>query len=102
MDQLLKPRLPDPRVAPRAWRIGGIAGVVEAVRDLDVKVVLALGDVDTPALGALPANVRVSRRILLSTLVPTDAMIVHHGGAGTTMNGLMAGEPQLVLPYGAD
>jgi calicheamicinone 4-hydroxyamino-4,6-dideoxy-alpha-D-glucosyltransferase len=45
---------------PHAWGVGAIAGVVEAVLALDVEVVLALGDVDTSALGQLPSNVRVT------------------------------------------
>jgi len=38
----------------------------------------------------------------LSALVPTCRVVVHHGGAGTTMNALVAAVPQLVLPHGAD
>jgi UDP:flavonoid glycosyltransferase YjiC (YdhE family) len=50
----------------------------------------------------LPANVRLSGWVPLSALVPTCRVVVHHGGAGTTMNALVAGVPQLVLPHGAD
>ena len=87
---------------PRAWGVSTIAGVVEAVRDLDVEVVLALGDVDTSELGELPPNVRAAGWVPLSALAPGCAAIVHHGGAGTTMNALVAGVPQLVLPHAAD
>jgi len=35
-------------------------------------------------------------------LFPQVAAIVHHGGAGTTMSAVKAGNPQVVLPYGYD
>jgi UDP:flavonoid glycosyltransferase YjiC (YdhE family) len=82
--------------------VSGLTGVIEAVRDLDAEVVLALGEADRSALGPLPANVRLSGWVPLSALVPTCRVVVHHGGAGTTMNALVAGVPQLVLPHGAD
>jgi UDP:flavonoid glycosyltransferase YjiC (YdhE family) len=87
---------------PYAAGVSGLTGVVEAVRDLDAEVVLALGEADRSALGALPGNVRLSGWVPLSALVPTCRVVVHHGGAGTTMNALVAGVPQLVLPHGAD
>ena len=70
--------------------------------DLDVEVVLALGDVDVSGLGTLPGNVRVAGWMPLSALLPRCAAIVHHGGAGTTTNALVVGLPQLVPPQGAD
>ena len=43
---------------------------------------LALGDVDTSALGTLPPQVRVAGWIPLNALLPSCAAIIHHGGAG--------------------
>jgi UDP:flavonoid glycosyltransferase YjiC (YdhE family) len=87
---------------PSAAGLGALAGVIEAVSDLDAEVVLALGEVDRSTLGPLPGNVRLSGWVPLSALVPTCRVLIHHGGAGTTMNALVAGVPQLVLPHGAD
>jgi UDP:flavonoid glycosyltransferase YjiC (YdhE family) len=87
---------------PYAAGVSGLTGVVEAVGDLDAEVVLALGEADRSALGPLPGNVLLSGWVPLSALVPTCRVVVHHGGAGTTMNALVAGVPQLVLPHGAD
>jgi UDP:flavonoid glycosyltransferase YjiC (YdhE family) len=87
---------------PYAAGVGGLTGVIEAMRDLDAEVVLALGEADRSALGPLPGNVRLSGWVPLSALVPTCRVVIHHGGAGTTMNGLVAGVPQIVLPHGAD
>lgn len=38
----------------------------------------------------------------LSSLLPSCAAIVHHGGIGTCAQGLAAGIPQLVMPMGFD
>jgi UDP:flavonoid glycosyltransferase YjiC (YdhE family) len=89
-------------VVPIVGGVSALAGVIEAVRDLDAEVILALGEADAAPLGALPANVRPVAWVPLSALVPTCAAIVHHGGSGTTMNALVAGVPQLVLPQIAD
>lgn len=89
-------------VVPRAEGLSGLSGVIKALSDLDVEVILALGESDPSALGTLPPNVRASGWVPLSALVPTCTAIVHHGGSGTTMNALVAGVPQLVLPHMAD
>ena len=35
-------------------------------------------------------------------LFPQTAMVIHHGGAGTTHSAARAGVPQIALPFGAD
>ncbi len=35
-------------------------------------------------------------------LFPRASVLVHHGGAGTTTSGLLAGKPQIVIPHFAD
>ncbi|WP_199621249.1 nucleotide disphospho-sugar-binding domain-containing protein [Paenibacillus alkalitolerans] len=89
-------------VLPHLAGIGGISGIIEAVRHLDAEVILALGGSDPSALGPLPSNVRTIGWVPLSALIPSCSAIIHHGGAGTTMNAVVAGVPQLVLPHGAD
>jgi UDP:flavonoid glycosyltransferase YjiC (YdhE family) len=37
-----------------------------------------------------------------STLFPRAAVIIHHGGIGTTGQALRAGKPQLVVPHMGD
>ena len=37
-----------------------------------------------------------------SWLFPRVSAVVHHGGAGTTAAGLLAGKPTLVIPFGGD
>jgi UDP:flavonoid glycosyltransferase YjiC (YdhE family) len=89
-------------VVPYTAGVGVLAGVIEAVSELDAEVVLALGEADRSTLGPLPGNVRTTGWVPLSALVPTCRVLVHHGGAGSTMNALVAGVVQLVLPHGAD
>ncbi|GAA4530859.1 nucleotide disphospho-sugar-binding domain-containing protein [Amycolatopsis samaneae] len=76
--------------------------VIEALGQLDVEVILAAGAADLSALGTLPANVRPAGFVPLSMFLPSCALIVHHGGSGTTAAPLYYGVPQLVLPAFAD
>ncbi|GAA2263031.1 salmochelin biosynthesis C-glycosyltransferase IroB [Streptomyces amakusaensis] len=82
--------------------LGPVQRLVAAAAEVDAEFVLALGEVDTAALGTLPDNVRVVGWVPLTALLERCDAAVHHGGAGTTMAALNAGVPQLVLPDGAD
>ena len=50
----------------------------------------------------LPAGVRVERYVPLGELLPRCALLVHHGGIGTTARGLQAGIPQIIVPLSHD
>lgn len=50
----------------------------------------------------LPAHVGHVPYASFSTLFPRAAAVVHHGGIGTSAQGLAAGVPQLVMPMGFD
>jgi rhamnosyltransferase subunit B len=50
----------------------------------------------------LPASVLWQPYVPLSALLPHAAVIVHHGGIGTTAEALRAGTPQLVAPFAWD
>jgi UDP:flavonoid glycosyltransferase YjiC (YdhE family) len=104
-----RPAIDRPRVVvtlgtlePERGGLDMVRRIIDAAARLDVELVLALGDVDTSALGTLAPHVRVAGWIPLNTLLRSCAAIVHHGGAGTTLTALDAGVPQLVLPSGAD
>jgi UDP:flavonoid glycosyltransferase YjiC (YdhE family) len=49
-----------------------------------------------------PANARVERFIPQAELLPSCAVVVHHGGAGTMFGALAHGVPQVIVPQGAD
>ncbi len=50
----------------------------------------------------LPPHVIHAQFVPLSRLLPRSVALVHHGGIGTTAQGLAAGVPQLVQPMGFD
>jgi UDP:flavonoid glycosyltransferase YjiC (YdhE family) len=50
----------------------------------------------------LPDGVRHFSYIPFSQVLPRSAAIVHHGGIGTTAQGLAAGIPHLVMPLAHD
>ena len=50
----------------------------------------------------LPAGVRHFDFVPFSQILPRAAAVVHHGGIGTTAQGLAAGIPQLVMPMSYD
>lgn len=50
----------------------------------------------------LPAGVVHREYVPLGTLLPRAAALVHHGGIGTTAQGLAAGLPHLVMPMSHD
>src|SRR5262249_52129390 len=50
----------------------------------------------------LPGWARHFRYVPFSQVFPRVAAVVHHGGIGTTAQGLAAGVPQLIMPLGYD
>lgn len=50
----------------------------------------------------LPKNILAINNVLYSWLLPRCAALVHHGGAGSTSEGLRAGLPGLGIPFGYD
>jgi rhamnosyltransferase subunit B len=51
---------------------------------------------------ALPGGVRHFDYVPFGQLLPRAAALVHHGGVGTTAQGLRAGVPQLLMPLAHD
>lgn len=74
---------------------------VEACRILGRRgLLLAKGREQIPA--DLPASVLHAEYAPFSQVFPRAAAVVHHGGIGTTAQGLAAGVPQLVMPLAFD
>ena len=76
---------------------------IEAVRDLDVRVLLTVGrHFDASQLGPLPANIHVEPWVdQLDALHEAD-LVVCHGGSGTVFGTLAAGLPLVVVPVLGD
>jgi rhamnosyltransferase subunit B len=49
-----------------------------------------------------PINVQWFQHLPFASVMPRVVAVVHHAGAGTFARSLMAGVPQLLLPYGGD
>jgi UDP:flavonoid glycosyltransferase YjiC (YdhE family) len=76
--------------------------VLEALSGLDVEVVVCAGQRDVGAVAGSSDRVRVCEQLPLHLLLPSCAVVVHHGGAGCLMTALAAGVPQVAIPTGMD
>jgi UDP:flavonoid glycosyltransferase YjiC (YdhE family) len=73
--------------------------VVEALAELPIRVLLTIGEgADPDQLGLLPLNVHVERFWPQHDVMSEAAGMIGHGGFGTTMLGLTAGVPMVVVP----
>jgi len=77
------------------------AAVVAAAARVDAEFVLVRPS-RSVTRGRLPDNVRTVERVPLHRVLPHATGFVHHGGAGSVLNGLAAGIPQLVVPGPGD
>jgi UDP:flavonoid glycosyltransferase YjiC (YdhE family) len=76
---------------------------IEAVASLDVRVLLTVGHrFEVASLEPLPDNVHVERWVEQSAVLAEAALVVSHGGSGTTFGALAAGLPVVVVPLFAD
>jgi sterol 3beta-glucosyltransferase len=75
--------------------------VVQAAQQAGVRAVLATGwgGLET---GSLPQSIYAIEKAPHDWLFPRVAAVVHHGGAGTTATGLLAGRPTLICPFMGD
>jgi sterol 3beta-glucosyltransferase len=86
-------------VGPDPDHLGAVVG--DAVRQAGVRALIATG------WGALRgvrngSGVMVVESVPHRWLFPRVAAVVHHGGAGTTAAGLLAGRPSIVCPFQGD
>lgn len=76
--------------------------VLEAVQKAGVRAIIARGWGGEQVGQVDRKNVFVADYIPHDWLFPRVAGVVHHGGAGTTAAGIMAGCPTLIIPFGGD
>ncbi|GLZ42904.1 glycosyltransferase [Actinokineospora sp. NBRC 105648] len=82
---------------------GVLRAAIDGLAATGVHVLVATGPtVDAAGLGPLPDRVTVQSWVPQADLLPRVDLVVHHGGAGTTLGAAAAGVPQLFLPQGAD
>jgi UDP:flavonoid glycosyltransferase YjiC (YdhE family) len=106
--QPLPPPGPDPRVLltlgtfPNAHAAQRLRTAAAAAGDLGVDLVVVLGHDDRGDAAGWPAGARVEKWVNLAAEITGCALVIHHGGAGTTWAALSAGVPAVCLPQGAD
>jgi len=76
-----------------------IRSCVAALADEDLDVVLTTGHHDLPGgTAALPRNFRFEAYLPGQLMAQKSALLVHHGGHGSCMTGLVAGTPAVIIP----
>jgi sterol 3beta-glucosyltransferase len=76
--------------------------VIEALQRSGQRGVLASGWDGMSKKEKLPENIYMLESAPHSWLFPRMAAVVHHGGAGTTAEGLRAGVPSIIIPHAND
>jgi UDP:flavonoid glycosyltransferase YjiC (YdhE family) len=94
-----------PRIMVSRSTVAGPGGgnhmkaVVDVAAGVDADIVLVR---PSDKITNVPGNVRTTNHIPLADAIPYAAAIVHHGGAGTVLDAVAAGVPQLVVPGPGD
>ena len=74
---------------------------VRAAKLVGRRAVLLIGD-ERNMPYTLPEGVIALDYVPYQSLLPKAAAVVHHGGVGTTSQGLLAGVPTLIVPFAFD
>ena len=103
--QLARPELPNVYVTLGTVldEAGVLRLLLTALADLDCNVLMTIGRGGDPvSLAPWPANATVEQFVPQAEVLPHCAVVVSHGGSGTTYGALAHGLPLLMLPHGAD
>jgi UDP:flavonoid glycosyltransferase YjiC (YdhE family) len=79
-----------------------VPGIVTALADVGVEVVVTLTAADRDRLGTPPEGVRVVTGLPLHLLLPSCQAIVHQGGGGTMLTAASFGVPQVIVSGAMD
>jgi rhamnosyltransferase subunit B len=74
---------------------------IAAAKQLNRRAILLIGD-ERNKQTALPPGMLALDYAPYQSLLPRAAAVVHHGGVGTTSQGLRAGVPTLIVPFAFD
>jgi MGT family glycosyltransferase len=83
-------------------RIDVLTRIAAALRRVDVRVAIAVGDNDPAALGETPEEWLVRRSLPQVTLLERADVLITHGGNNSITEALTFGVPMLVLPFSTD
>lgn len=87
-------------VAPWADSMVLLRGCLEALPDLEADVVLTSGHQQLPedVLASLPANFHYEPYLPGLLMAEKSDLLIHHGGHGSSMTGLLTGTPAVIIP----
>jgi UDP:flavonoid glycosyltransferase YjiC (YdhE family) len=72
---------------------------LDGLAGLDARVLMTVGRrIDPAGLAPWPANARVEQWLPQGDVLANAAVMIGHGGFGTTLGALVAGVPQVVVP----
>ena len=74
---------------------------IEAAMSIGRRAVLLIGD-ERNMPRSLPEGMIAVDYVPYQALLPRACAVVHHGGVGTTSQGLLAGVPSLIVPFAFD
>ena len=74
---------------------------IKAAQRLGQRSVLIIGD-ERNSPGEIPEGMIAINYAPYQALLPRASVVVHHGGVGTTAQGLLAGVPTLIVPFAFD
>ena len=74
---------------------------IDAAKRVGRRAVLLIGD-ERNLPRSLPEGVMALDYVPYQSLLPRAGAVVHHGGVGTTSQGLLAGVPTLIVPFAFD
>jgi UDP:flavonoid glycosyltransferase YjiC (YdhE family) len=74
---------------------------IQAAKRLGRRAVLLIGD-ERNLPHDLPEGIIALDYVPYQSLLPKACAVVHHGGVGTTSQGLLAGVPTLIVPFAFD
>jgi rhamnosyltransferase subunit B len=75
---------------------------IAAAKLLNRRAVLLIGDERNQPQELLPRDIIAVDYAPFESLLPRACAVVHHGGVGTTSQGLRAGIPTLIVPFAFD
>ncbi|KAG6944072.1 hypothetical protein JG687_00018135, partial [Phytophthora cactorum] len=76
--------------------------IIEAARQANVRVLIQSSWSDMAGDLTIPDNIFFLGNCPHDWLMPRMSAVVHHGGAGTTAAGLLAGKPTFIVPFFGD
>ncbi len=83
-------------------RVDVLGRIAAALRKVDVRVAMAVGDNDPAALGELPSDWLVRPSLAQVTLLEQASVLITHGGNNSITEALTFGVPMLVMPFSTD